>query len=130
VIDAHFAEYPPYGVAFLDGVAFLALAGFQVVWAVAYVLSPERPLAVAAIVVNAGAVLIWAASRTVGLPFGPEPGHVDSVGPFDVAAGAMEITLIAALAWSSEPSAGGCDRRSLARERRPWQHRAPSLSSS
>lgn len=93
VIGAHFAEYPPFGVA------FVALAWFQTGWAVAYLLAPGRQVALAAIVVNAGALIVWAASRTVGLPIGPEPGQTEPVGPLDIAAGVMEIALIVALAW-------------------------------
>jgi hypothetical protein len=93
VIGAHFKEYPPYGVA------FVALAWFQVGWAVAYLRAPERRLALAAIVVNTGALAAWLASRTVGLPIGPEDGHVEPVGPLDIAAVLMELALIAVVAW-------------------------------
>jgi hypothetical protein len=93
VIGAHFDEYPPYGVA------FVALAWFQVGWAVAYLQAPRRRLAIAAIVVNAGATAAWLASRTIGLPIGPANGHVEPVGPLDVAAVLMEVALIAVLAW-------------------------------
>jgi hypothetical protein len=93
VIGAHFEEYPPYGVA------FVALAWFQVGWAVAYLQAPRRRLAIAAIVVNAGALAAWLVSRTVGLPIGPEDGHVEPVGPLDIAAVLMEVALIAVLAW-------------------------------
>lgn len=93
VIGAHFEEYPPYGVA------FVALAWFQVGWAVAYLQAPRRRLAIAAIAVNAGALAVWLASRTVGLPIGPEDGHVEAIGPLDIAAVLMELALIAVLAW-------------------------------
>jgi hypothetical protein len=93
VIGEHFAEYPPYGVA------FTAFAWFQVGWAAAFVVTHGRAVAIGAIAVNGGALAVWAASRTVGLPIGPEPGALEPVGPLDIAAAALEIALIALLAW-------------------------------
>jgi hypothetical protein len=93
VIGEHFAEYPPYGVA------FAALAWFQVAWAVAYLFERNRWIALAAILVNAGTLVVWADSRLVGLPVGPQPGELEPVGPLDLAAGAMELALIGLLAW-------------------------------
>ena len=93
VIGEHFEEYPPYGVA------FTALAWFQVGWAVSWVVERRRPLALASIVVNGGALVVWAVSRTVGLPIGPEPGELEPIGPLDILAGVLEVTLIAILAW-------------------------------
>ena len=97
VIGGHFAEYPPYGVA------FAALAWFQVAWVLAYLVvrdrAGDRPVAIAAIVVNGGALVVWAMSRLFGLPIGPQPGELEPVGPLDLVAGALEIALIAVLAW-------------------------------
>ena len=111
VIGAHFKEYPPYGVA------FVLLAWFQVGWAVAYLQGPRRRLAIAAIAVNAGALAVWLASRTAGLPIGPDDGHVEPAGPLDIAAGLMEVALIILLAW---------DLRAIGREpfHRPFRGRA------
>ena len=97
VIEDHFREYPPFGVA------FLLLALFQAAWAAAVVLTRSdgwsRALRVGGIAVNAGALVVWAASRFVGLPFGPEAGSLEPVGSMDLAAGALEIGLIVELAW-------------------------------
>ena len=94
VIGEHFAEYPPYGVA------FAALAWFQVGWAIAYLASPVGRVASAGALVNVGAIVVWALSRTVGLPIGPEPGELEPVGPLDLLASAMELALIALLVWN------------------------------
>lgn len=94
VIGDHFAEYPPYGVA------FAALAWFQVGWAIAYLATPARQVATIGALVNAGAVVVWALSRTVGLPIGPEPGELEPAGPLDLLATAMELALIGLLAWN------------------------------
>jgi hypothetical protein len=93
VFGEHFAEYAPYGIA------FTALAWFQVGWAVGWVVERRRSLALVAIVVNGGALLVWAASRTVGLPIGPVPGELEPVGPLDLLAGALEVAIIGVLAW-------------------------------
>ena len=58
MIGEHFAEYPPYGIA------FTALAWFQVGWAVGWVIERRRPIALAAIAINGGALAVWAISRT------------------------------------------------------------------
>ncbi len=94
VIGDHFAEYAPYGVA------FAALAWFQVGWAIAYLEAPSTPAAAFGAAINGGAVVVWALSRTVGLPIGPEPGELEPVGPLDLVATAMEIALIGLLLWN------------------------------
>ena len=94
VIGEHFAAYPPYGVA------FAALAWFQVGWAVAYVARRRRGLALAAIAVNAGALSVWVVSRAFGLPVGPHPGGIEPVGPLDLVASGLELALIVVLAWN------------------------------
>ncbi len=93
VIGEHFAEYPPYGVA------FTVFAWFQVGWAVLYIVRRSRRLAWLAIAVNLGALLVWAVSRVVGLPIGPEPGTIEPVGPLDLLAGGLEIALVGVLGW-------------------------------
>ena len=94
VIGAHFAEFAPYGVA------FAALAWFQVGWAIVYLAAPSMPAATLGAAINGGAVVVWALSRTVGLPIGPEPGELEPVGPLDLVATALEIALIGLLLWN------------------------------
>lgn len=83
----HVVEYEPYGYA------FLALAWFQALWAVGHAVRPNRFANLAAIVINAGAAVVWAWSRAVGLPFGPEPGVPEAVGSLDVVATVEELFL-------------------------------------
>jgi hypothetical protein len=94
VISEHFAEYPPYGVA------FTLFAWFQVGWAVLYLRRQGRRLAALAILVNLGGIVVWAVSRVVGLPVGPEPGAIEPIGPLDVLAAGLEIALIGILLWN------------------------------
>ena len=93
VIGEHFAEYPPYGVA------FAVFAWFQIAWAVLYIVRRSRGLAQLAIVVNVGALIVWAVSRVAGLPIGPEPGAIEPVGPLDLLAGGLELALIVIIGW-------------------------------
>ena len=93
VVPAHLAEGPLVGGFFvLLAAAQLAVAGI-LLW------RPDRLALLAAVVVTAGPVLLWAVSRTVGLPFGPEAGVAEPVGLADVAACLLEeVTLVIALA--------------------------------
>jgi FtsP/CotA-like multicopper oxidase with cupredoxin domain len=65
VAPDHLQEYLPYGVFFLVvGLAQAALA-------FAMLLRPGRRVFIGAALVASGSVIIWAISRTIGLPFGP-----------------------------------------------------------
>jgi hypothetical protein len=92
VIPDHVGEYLPYGLA------FAALAWFQAAWALAYFRWPSAPAGRVGVAVNAGVVLVWTWSRTVGLPFGPEPGVPEALGFPDICATAFEVALVALLA--------------------------------
>lgn len=87
----HFAEWAPYGFA------FACLGWFQLLWAVAYLVRRTRPWASAAIVVNAGAITVWAWSRTIGLPIGPDPGSTEPAGFADALATGFEALLVLGL---------------------------------
>jgi hypothetical protein len=70
VVFEHFAEYTLYG-AF-----FLVISWAQVIWPVVLLWRPSRLWLWLGITGNAIVIAVYAASRTVGLPFGPDPGHV------------------------------------------------------
>ena len=100
----HFQEYTLYG-AF-----FLAISWAQLIWPAGLFWRPaslrERPweqlwlwLGVGG---NAIVLGIYVASRTAGLPFGPDLHHAESVGALDVVSCVLEFLLIAgcaALLW-------------------------------
>ena len=48
---------------------FGACAAAQLVWAAAVALRPSRRVLIAGVLLNGGALLVWAGSRTVGIPF-------------------------------------------------------------
>ena len=83
----HFREYVPYGVF------FAVLAPLQVGWGVVAYRRPRRHLLLAGAAGNLAVVALWIASRTVGLPVGPEAGHPEAAGVVDVLAGADELLL-------------------------------------
>lgn len=72
------------------GLFFLAAAGFQAGWAGAVVVGLRRNVAAVGAAVNLALVVVWALSRTLGLPgLAPEP-----VGPWDLACVAWELTVV------------------------------------
>jgi hypothetical protein len=78
----------------LVGGFFVVSALAQLAWAAVVMLAgPTRRLLHAALVGNAAVVVIWLASRTVGLPGGLV--EVEAVGPWDLAATAWEVAVIA-----------------------------------
>jgi hypothetical protein len=77
--------------------AFAALAAFQLLWAVGYPARPSRWLGWSAVIVNAGAVAVWLASRTVGLPGWLDGGPVEPVGLADTVSTVLELGVVVGL---------------------------------
>jgi hypothetical protein len=80
--------------ALLFGVFFVAVALFQCAWGVALYRSGGQAWLRAGAIANGVVVLVWMASRTVGLPVGPERWTAEGVGVVDVAATADELLLV------------------------------------
>ena len=96
VVFEHFAEYALYGVF------FLVISWAQLIWPVVLFWRPSRLWLWLGIAGNAIVIAVYAASRTVGLPFGPDLHHAESVGALDVVSCVLEFALIAgcaALLW-------------------------------
>jgi hypothetical protein len=93
VIPEHLTEWPAAGMFFvLLTVWELVVAGFLLARL------DERPVLLAAAAISLGPLLLWTVSRTVGLPFGPEPGAPEAVGLADIAACVLEVaSLVAAV---------------------------------
>jgi hypothetical protein len=84
----HFAEY------FLYGLFFVVAGTAQVVWAILVALTgPSRPLLLLSIG-NALVVALWIASRTSGIPLGPNAGAPEPVGYADTLTTAFEGVLV------------------------------------
>jgi hypothetical protein len=88
VMPEHFQEW------WASGLFFIAAAWFQAWWALLFALRPSRAVAAVGALFNAVIVVAWAASRTVGLPFGPHAGEVEPVGLADVVATAFEVLIV------------------------------------
>jgi hypothetical protein len=116
VTFSHFQEYVLYGVF------FLIISWAQLIWPAGLFWQPshlwasrgapqrsrlwEQLWLSLGIVGNASILAIYIASRTTGLPFGPDLHNTESVGALDVVSCVLEFTLIAgcaALLW--RPSA-------------------------
>jgi hypothetical protein len=107
VVFEHFAEYALYGVF------FLVISWAQAIWPAVLLWRPSRLWLWAGIAGNAIVLAVYVASRTVGLPFGPDLHNAESVGALDVVSCVLEFALIvgcAALLWrpsmADRPAAG------------------------
>jgi hypothetical protein len=80
--------------AFIYGVFFVAASTSQAGWAVLVVYRPTRTLLVVGAVANAATIILWALTRTVGLPIGPEPWHAEAIGTLDLIATLLELAIV------------------------------------
>jgi hypothetical protein len=76
------------------GVGFAITGALQLAAAVAVLVRPSRRLLAGVAVGSAGAILAWAAARTVGLPFGPDPWRPEAVGPVDALTALVEVAAL------------------------------------
>lgn len=80
------------------GLFFLVVALAQLVYAVLLLRQPSsRTVLVAGIVGNALVVVLWAVTRTVGIPLGPATGEVETIGVVDTVSKLAELALIGCL---------------------------------
>jgi hypothetical protein len=96
VIFGHFAEYALYGVF------FLVIAWAQMTWAAVVLWRPSRPWLWLGLAGDALVIAVYVASRTAGLPIGPDVGRPEPVGGLDVVSTVLELALVAgcaALLW-------------------------------
>ncbi len=89
VVFEHFAEYALYGVF------FLVISWAQVIWPAVLLWRPSRLWLWLGIAGNAIIIAVYVASRTAGLPFGPDLHDVESVGALDIVSCVLEFALIA-----------------------------------
>jgi hypothetical protein len=88
VIQSHFEEYWAFGVFFATA------AWLQILWAMWVVARPGRVVALIGIAINGTITVVWIISRTVGIPFGPEPGVAEAVEFVDVAATSLQVLAV------------------------------------
>jgi hypothetical protein len=86
VVPEHFAEWTAAGIFFV----LLALSELAVAVALLRRVNLRASL-LATVVVSVGPIGIWLYSRSVGLPFGPDPGTTEPLGIADCAASILEL---------------------------------------
>jgi hypothetical protein len=88
----------------LYGAFFLALTYGQVLWGIALLRKPasDRILRIGALA-NLAICVVWLASRTIGIPLGPDAGRPEAVGVMDVAATLDQLVLAAYVAVIVRP---------------------------
>ena len=88
VASDHFGEY------FLFGLFFVVVGIAQVTWAaLVAIIGPVHRLLVLSLG-NAFVVVLWIASRTTGVPLGPDSGQPEPVGYADVVTTVFEVALV------------------------------------
>jgi hypothetical protein len=88
----HFNEY------LWSGVFCLVIAWAQIIWATVAMWRLPRWWLWLGIAGNAAVLAVYLASRTTGLPFGPDKGHTEPLGGLDVVSALLELALIAGCA--------------------------------
>ena len=98
VIPAHLEE------SALIGAFFVVVAPAQALWGSWIYPRPERRVLLAGAVGSLAVVALWAFTRAVGVPVGPEAWHPESVGVLDVIASVDELLTAAfAIALAGSP---------------------------
>jgi hypothetical protein len=94
VVPEHLHEY------WLFGAFFIVVAAGQAIWAGSVARWPNRDTYLLGALGSAALIGLWAVSRTVGLPLGPEPWEPESAAALDVTCVVLEagIIILAAIA--------------------------------
>lgn len=92
----HFAMIPAHAQEWmLLGVGFAVVGWLQMAGAAAVMTRPSRRVLWAIVVVNLGALAVWAWSRSFGLPWGPGAGTPDPLTNVDLTAAILEGLAVA-----------------------------------
>jgi hypothetical protein len=95
----HLAVVPEHAREWVAAAAFfVVLSAAEVVLAVAVLTRTSRRLLVAGSVISVMSAALWAASRTLGLPIGPEAFSAEAVAAPDLIATALEVLAAAIFA--------------------------------
>jgi hypothetical protein len=90
---AHFHEFTAFGVF------FVVASVLQAAWTLLVIRRVDRLLLAIGAAGNAAALVLWALTRTVGLPLGPETWHPEAVAAPDVFASLLELTVVVGATW-------------------------------
>lgn len=93
VAQAHWQSWP------LSGLFFVGLALCQFIWAPAVLVRSSGPVLAFGILLNAGAISVWAQSRSAGPPFGPHAGVPEPVQGADLCALLLQLYVVMGAGW-------------------------------
>lgn len=93
VVPTHWQEWVPAGLF------FLSIALCQLIWARLVLAQMTTSVLAAGIMLNVGAIALWALSRTAGAPFGPHAGEPELVKGADLCALLLQIYVVMAAGW-------------------------------
>jgi hypothetical protein len=88
VMPDHFEQ------SFLYGLFFLIAATSQLFFCVMTLWKPSRRLVKAGVIASALMILLWLASRTLGVPIGPDNGNTEAWGLLDSLASIYELAIV------------------------------------
>jgi hypothetical protein len=103
-----------YREGLLYGVFFTVTAGAQLLWAALLMVRPGPSVVRAGLLASLGIIALWAVTRSVGIPLGPERGEVEAIGALDVLATTAELVAAAACVWVLSRSGRQDHRRAVA----------------
>ena len=90
----------------LAGLYFVVIGLLQIAVGVAFAVAPTARLRIAALIISVPTALLWAASRSIGLPGGPHAGIPEAVDAAGLVATALELVTITVLvSWRSARAA-------------------------
>jgi len=105
----HLAVMPDhFRQSWLYGTFFAVVAPLQIALAWRVLARPRRPELAAALAFSLGVVVLWAFTRFVGVPIGPDNGATEELGVLDIFATCAELLSAGALVYvlhSGRPSA-------------------------
>ena len=93
VCPEHFREWVVYGIF------FLCASTLQATWSILILVRPSATLLLAGVAGNAAVVVTYTVSRAVGIPFGPDAFHPETVNAIGLAATTCELAAEALAAY-------------------------------
>jgi hypothetical protein len=96
---------PHFEEAIAFGVFFVIASTLQAAWALIALWRPTRRLLITGTVGNAGLILVWAVTRTVGLPLGPDTWRPEAIRVADLLATLVELSIVIGAWYLLAPTA-------------------------
>jgi hypothetical protein len=87
----------------MSGLFFIGIALFQILWAGVVLRVPRIEVMSVGIAANLASMALWGVSRLWGIPFGPNAGVPEPIGPPGVLATLLEALVVASVVWSLLP---------------------------